>query len=52
MFNEHIDQNYQPPPEDRPGGFDWGEGNRMNAQDAPPQQPQPPPEANQRPHID
>lgn len=51
MFNEHIDQNYQPLPEDRPGGFDWGEGNRLN-QDAPQQQPQPPPEANQRPHID
>ncbi|XP_073834566.1 derlin 2 [Musca autumnalis] len=24
LFNEHIDRNYQPPPEDRPGGFNWG----------------------------
>lgn len=25
LFNEHIDRNYQPLPEDRPGGFNWGE---------------------------
>lgn len=24
LFNEHIDRNYQPLPEDRPGGFNWG----------------------------
>ncbi|XP_055845858.1 derlin-2 [Episyrphus balteatus] len=37
MFNEHIDRNYQPMPEDRPGGFDWGEqigeGNRLERDD-------------------
>ncbi|XP_055383135.1 derlin-2 [Condylostylus longicornis] len=34
IFNEHIDREYQPFPEDRPGGFDWGrEGERLGQQE-------------------
>ena len=24
--------NYQPPPEDRPGGFDWGQGRQVEGE--------------------
>lgn len=34
LFNEHIDRNYQPLPEDRPGGFNWG-GEEVEPQPAP-----------------
>lgn len=48
LFNEHIDNdpNYMPLPEDRPGGFNWGEGAAPAAQpgnDAPADNPAGPP---------
>lgn len=27
-----ADPNYQPPPEDRPGGFEWGQGRPVGGQ--------------------
>lgn len=37
LFNEHHenDPNYMPLPEDRPGGFNWGEGAQAPAAAAP-----------------
>ncbi|KAM7348393.1 derlin 2 [Cochliomyia hominivorax] len=41
LFNEHIDRNYQPLPEDRPGGFNWG-GEEVEPQPTPAAEPEEP----------
>lgn len=41
------DPNYNPLPEDRPGGFDWGAPRPPQDQDQPQQQPPPDPQQRQ-----
>lgn len=49
LFNEHIDHSYQPLPEDRPGGFNWGEEFGMGADIRNQQQQQPEEERERQP---
>lgn len=34
LFDTQEDPDYNPLPEERPGGFNWGEGQRVGEQDA------------------